>query len=145
MLEQNWLPIHPLAPQSEFLEQVIVPVLHLLFEQADTLIIASPVYFGALSDKTMIIINRFQRYFSQRFDLKDPNIPFFKNLILITTQGSKKKSVLSGPNEIFRILQILFRPMYTYQISNTNSDMVHPLDNKKTVKQIDNLKKKITN
>lgn len=118
--------------------------LHPLFEQADTLIITSPVYFGALSDRIMVIINRFQRYFSQKFDLKDLNVPSFKNTILITSQGSKKKSMFKGPNETFRIINFLFKPQYSFIINTTNSDIVHPLKNKKTIKQINSLKKKIT-
>lgn len=110
-----------------------------LLEEADTLIISSPIYFGAFTDNTMKLINRFQRYYGQKFGLKDSNIPSLKNLITITSQGSKKRMMFSGVNLTTQILVSLFKPHYTKSIHATNSDNELPLKFKK----ITNLCKKV--
>jgi len=96
--------------------------IHELLEQATTLIIASPIYFGGLSDQTMKIINRFQRYYSQKWVLKDLNIPQFDNLILVSTQGSDKLRMFNGAIETMNILDKLFTPKYTNNIMIPESD-----------------------
>lgn len=114
-----------------------------LIYHCSTLIIASPVYFGGLSDQIMKIINRFQQYFSQKIMMKDKNYPRPKNLILITTQGSKKRSMNRGPRQTFAILKSLFNPQNSSYILITNSDHVHILNQKKVIKKIANVKRKI--
>jgi len=121
-------------------------IVHNLLMEADSLIISSPIYFGALSDQTMKIINRFQRYFSQKFDLDDSSIPSFNNLILVTSQGSVKKNMTLGAKETLRILSYLFNPKYVGTILSANADITLPIKNRETFKQIVNVKKKmITN
>lgn len=90
--------------------------------KADTLIISSPIYFGGLSDKTMAIINRFQRFYSQKFELKDANIPRFKNIILVASQGSDKTRMFNGAKETLNILNKLFEPDQIFEIYAPSSD-----------------------
>lgn len=90
--------------------------------KANTLIISSPIYFGGLSDKTMAIINRFQRFYSQKFELKDRNIPTFKNIVLVATQGSDKTRMFNGAKETLNILDKLFEPNQIFEIYAPSSD-----------------------
>jgi len=116
-----------------------------LIYHASTLIIASPVYFGGLSDQSMKIINRFQQYFGQKFMIKDKNYPRPRNLIFITTQGSKKRAMNKGPKQTFNILSSLFSPQKSIQIYIADSDRTHPLQQKNTAKKIAKIKRKIIN
>ena len=116
-----------------------------LLEETNTLIISSPVYFGALSDKTLAVINRFQRYFGQKFDLKDNNIPKIDNVIFVNTAGSKKKRMFRGLKETSKILSFLFNSKYNKNLFIGNSDHVSPLSTKKAIKQINDIKKRLIN
>lgn len=113
-----------------------------LLNEADTLIISSPVYFGSLSDQAMKLINRFQRYYGQKFVLKDNNIPTFKNLILVSTQGSEKLRMFNGPLETMNILERLFKPIYSDNILIPVSDSI-PLLSIKNFELVDNIKKRM--
>ncbi len=109
--------------------------------KTDTLIISSPIYFGSLSDKLMKVINRFQRYYSQRFDLKDPNVPNIQNLILITTQGSFKKKMFKGAALTYDILMALFNTQNNFKIQAIKSDEIKPLEFKKIRSKIKKVQK----
>ena len=110
--------------------------------QADTLILSSPIYFGGLSDKLMAIINRFQRFYSQKFTLKEGSIPKFKNIILIATQGSDKTRMFNGAKETLNILDKLFEPDYCDMILIDSSDQ-KPLLSKEDILLINQIKKKM--
>lgn len=111
--------------------------------KADTLIIASPIYFGALSDKLMTIINRFQRFYSQKYTLKTSLIPSFTNIILIATQGSDKTRMFAGAKETLHILDKLFKPRYCDSILVANSDQDTYITNE-VINQISKIKEKAT-
>lgn len=116
--------------------------IYTLLKSADTLIIASPIYFGGLSDKIMKVINRFQRYYSQKFVLKNMNIPQFKNLILVSTQGSDKVRMFNGAKETMNILTKLFEPTYSAEILIPESDST-PLLNEDYLNTISIVQKKM--
>lgn len=90
--------------------------------KANTLIISSPIYFGGLSDKIMSIINRFQRFYSQKFTLKEGSIPTFKNIILVVSQGSDKNRMFNGAKETINILDKLFEPENVFELYIPSSD-----------------------
>ncbi len=110
--------------------------------EADTLILSAPIYFGGLSDKIMSIINRFQRFYSQKYILKEGSIPHFKNLILISTQSSDKTRMFNGAKETLNILDILFKPTYLGQILIPSSDQT-PLLSEEDIQNINVIKKKM--
>jgi multimeric flavodoxin WrbA len=110
--------------------------------KADTLIISSPIYFGALSDKLMTIINRFQRFYSQKWTLKEGQIPSFKTIILVATQGSDKERMFNGAKETLNILDKLFEPQYINYILIPSSD-TSPLLNDQHLLKIEEIKKHI--
>ncbi len=112
-----------------------------LLKQTDTLIISSPIYFGALSDKLLTIINRFQRYYGQKFDLKEGNIPQIKNIITITSQGSTKNSMFKGTRLTHNILIKLFQPDYNKILQAKNCDIESPLNNKRITSIINKISK----
>ena len=89
---------------------------------ADTLIISSPIYFGGLSDQCMKIINRFQRFFSEKWVIKTNNTPIIKNLILISTAGSKDMAMFNGPLVTIDILSKLFQSKYVNHILVPNAE-----------------------
>jgi len=116
--------------------------IYTLLKEANTLVISSPIYFGALSDKTMKLINRFQRYYGQKWVLNDSNIPTFKNLILVSTQGSVKTRMFNGAKETMNILQKLFTPESYIEVLIPDSEQL-PLMTKIDVDNIANKKKMI--
>ena len=107
-----------------------------LLKKTDTLVISSPIYFGCLSDVTMKAINRFQRYFNQKFSLKDHNLPPVKNLVLVSTQGGEDKRMFRGAKETMRILSILFKPNKYVEILVPDTEKKDPLTLRKTHSQI---------
>ncbi len=109
-----------------------------LLEKSTTLVISSPIYFGCLSDVTMKAINRFQRYYNQKFSLKDNDLPSVENLVLVATQGGSDKRMFSGAKETMRIMSILFEPKKYLEILVPNADRVDPLTLRKTHSQIKN-------
>jgi len=114
-----------------------------LLYNADSLVISSPVYFGSMTDKTMKIINRFQRFFEQKFYLKDSNIPEFNNLMVISTQGGVNQDMFNGIQETFNILKLLFKPEYSTIITAAATDDIHPLDQPKVLSKIEEIQKKM--
>ena len=114
-----------------------------LLYKAHSLVISSPVYFGAMSDQTMKVINRFQRFFEQKFSLKDSNIPRFNNLIIVSTQGGINTAMFDGVKQTYKILNLLFNPDYSEIITIPSTDLEHPLDNVKVKKHIQKIQKKM--
>jgi len=112
-------------------------------KQTDTLIVSSPIYFGAFSDALMKVINRFQRYYAQRFVHKEKlNLPI-KRLIVVTTAGSKEEKMFKGAHLTYEILVNLFQPSDHYFITASDTDHVSPINNKEVLKQIEEVKKKM--
>lgn len=114
-----------------------------LLYKAKSLIISSPIYFGGLTDKTMKIINRFQRFFEQKYFLKNTNIPRFNNLILISTQGGINTDMFNGAKQTFKILELLFNTDYSSILTIPETDELNPLLQAKVIKQIEKLQKKM--
>jgi len=92
-----------------------------LLDSVDTLVIASPIYFGSLSDTLMRIINRFQPYFEKKFTHKLP-VPTIKNIYLISTCASQSTSMFNGPKVTLTILKDLFNATNTDTLTLTNTD-----------------------
>jgi multimeric flavodoxin WrbA len=92
-------------------------------DDIDTLVIASPIYFGSLSDKIMSIINRFQPYFEKKFT-HNISVPKIKNIYLISTCASKSTSMFNGPNISLKILSDLFNATNTHTLTFTNTDNI---------------------
>ncbi|MFK5883822.1 MAG: flavodoxin family protein [Candidatus Izemoplasma sp.] len=114
--------------------------IHELLMKASTLIVSSPIYFGALSDKVLTIINRFQRYYGQKFDIRDSNIPRLKNLIFVNTAGSKKSRMFNGVKETQWILSKLFQPENSLYIHVGETDKNVPLTRKKVINKINKIR-----
>ena len=114
-----------------------------LMYTAQSLVISTPVYFGAMSDQTMKIINRFQRFFEQKFTLKDKNIPRFNNMIVVSTQGGLNTEMFNGVKQTYKILELLFNPDYSAIITIPSTDDFPPLEQQKAIKQINKIQKKM--
>lgn len=114
-----------------------------LLYKADTLIISSPVYFGGMTDKVMKIINRFQRFFEQKYSMKNNDIPKFHNLIVVSTQGGADINMFNGIYETFKILNLLFTPDYSDIVTAPSTDMIHPLEQENVLAKIKEIQKKM--
>lgn len=90
-------------------------------EHIDTLVVASPIYFGSLTDQVMTIINRFQPYFEKKFTHNIP-VPTIKNIYLISTCASKSHTMFDGPKTTLKILKDLFSATNTHILTLTNTD-----------------------
>ena len=106
-------------------------------KKIDTLIISSPIYFGSLSDKTMQIINRFQTFFSKKYQRHEV-VPVIKNLIIVSTQGSYRKEFFNGPLQTMFILSKVFSSTYTEHLLIPSADQSVKLDElqKEIIKKI---------
>lgn len=118
-------------------------IIYKLLYEANTLVISAPVYFGGLTDKVMTIINRFQRFFEQKYSLKDSNIPRFNNFFVVSTQGGVNPDMFNGVHQTFQILKLLFNPDYSSIVTVTSTDDFHPLDQLKVMKKIQKIQKKM--
>jgi multimeric flavodoxin WrbA len=118
-------------------------IIYKLLYKANTLVISSPVYFGGMTDQTMKIINRFQRFFEQKYSLKDSNIPRLNNLFVVSTQGGINPDMFNGVFQTFKILELLFNPDYSAIVTVPSTDDFHPLDQTKVLKKIQKIKKKM--
>ncbi len=113
----------------------MIDIIDLLYK-TDTLIVSSPIYFGAFTDKLLTIINRFQRFYGQKFTLKDSSTPKIKTLITITTQGSEKKFMNNGALVTHQILSKLFDVEKDFVVQATNCDISDPLIDNEVIEQI---------
>lgn len=76
-------------------------------EAHDTLIIASPIHFAALSSPTLKVIGRFQELFNRKTALKRP-IPSLKAVHIVATAGADDATMFEGLKRLHRILKSLF-------------------------------------
>lgn len=111
-------------------------------EQTDTLILSSPIYFGALSNELMQVINRFQRYYAQKYVHKKPLNIKLKQLILVTSAGSKSTQMFNGAKLTYDILVSLFNPDTHHIVKASNTDHIDPINNDEAIKQIEQIKKR---
>lgn len=114
-----------------------------LLDVIDTLIISSPIYFGSLSDKCMSVINRFQRYYGQKYDLKDISYPTIKNVITVTTQGSENTDMTAGAALTHQIICKLFEPVDNSYLYSLDSDNAESITNPLLIKKIKDIRKSI--
>jgi len=111
-------------------------------EHTDTLILSSPIYFGALSNELMQVINRFQRYYAEKFVHKKTLDIHLKQLILVTSAGSKNQAMFDGAKRTHDILVSLFNPEHHHFIKAANTDQIAPINNDEAIKQIEQIKKR---
>jgi len=88
---------------------------------ADTLIIASPIYFGALSDQLLKVINRFQQFFSAKFNLNAP-YPTVDKLYFVNTCGADNETMFDGARLTMNILASLTNAKTHKQFTLKNTD-----------------------
>lgn len=105
------------------------------------LVIVSPVYFGALSDQLLRILNRFQFLFEAKYTHQAPVIKIPK-LTLIASAASKEDWMFDGVKLSFKLLISLFDSTEVHTLCLGNTDALK--DILKTYKtEIDNLKKSV--
>ncbi|MFP4286408.1 MAG: flavodoxin family protein [Candidatus Izemoplasmataceae bacterium] len=94
---------------------------------ANTLILTTPIYFGAMTDQLLKIINRFQSLFERKFTHNTHDIAI-DNLIVISTCASDDTSMFDGLKLTIRILEKLFSVKNTFTLLLGNTDQVNPLN-----------------
>ncbi len=92
-------------------------------KKADTLVLATPVYFGAMTDMMMRIINRFQQLFEAKFTHKKP-FTTIKKLIVISTAASEDPSMFDGVRLTTRLLEELFSVERVHTLLLGHTDMI---------------------
>ncbi len=92
-------------------------------KKADTLIIATPVYFGAMTDALLRIINRFQQLFEAKFTHQKP-FTTIQRLILISTTASHDPTMFDGVKLTTRLLEELFDVERTHTLTLGGTDTI---------------------
>ncbi|QVK17291.1 flavodoxin family protein [Mycoplasmatota bacterium] len=110
-----------------------------LLERADTLIIASPLYFATLTGELVNLISRFQTFFAGKYIRKDEN-PQIKKGLFIVTAGGYWESMFVGVKETFKIIKLLFNFEETKELFIPNCDKHKPLEDDFVINQIKILK-----
>jgi len=102
-------------------------------KQANTLVIASPIYFGALTDQLLKVINRFQQFFSAKFTLDAP-YPEVQSLFFVNTCGADNNTMFDGAKLTMNILASLLNAEHKFQFTMQNTDHLSKNDEKKIIK-----------
>jgi multimeric flavodoxin WrbA len=92
----------------------------------DTLILTTPIYFGAMSDQLLKVINRFQQLFERKYTHKRDDIKL-KKLIVISTCASNDITMFDGLKLTVRILNQLFSVEKTDLLLLNNTDNEDPM------------------
>lgn len=74
-------------------------------EAIDTLIIASPVYFGGLTDRLMRIVNRLQQLYERKFTHDRPLS--ISTVHMVLTCGANKSWMFDGPRVTHHIVKTM--------------------------------------
>ncbi len=90
-------------------------------QNEDTLVLVSPIYFGALTDTLLRALNRFQQVFAAKFThkIKTPNV---KNLYLVATCGADNSVMFEGVDITMTILKQLLNAENMHAFTLTNTD-----------------------
>jgi len=91
-------------------------------DEADTLIIVSPVHFGSLSSEVVRLLSRLQTLYNGKHTRGDV-APKLDKLIFITTAGADNDAMFEGAHLTYKILTHLFNPSeHTFtSLKNTDS------------------------
>ncbi len=92
-----------------------------LLSKCDKLVIASPLYFGALSSELLGIITRFQTYFSQKY-YRELDLFTIDESLLIITAGGSYPDMFDGPRATMRLLNALFGVKKTEEVLIKSTD-----------------------
>lgn len=95
-------------------------------KNTDTFILTTPIYFGAMSDQLLKIINRFQQLFERKYTHKVHEFTL-KNLIVVSTCASTDDAMFDGLKLTTNILKELFNVTHVHTLLLSNTDHEDPL------------------
>ncbi|MFU8786015.1 MAG: flavodoxin family protein [Candidatus Izemoplasmataceae bacterium] len=123
---------------KDAMESVIEKIKH-----SDTLILVSPVYFGAMTDQLLKIINRFQQLFEAKYTHKSTPIKL-KNLYVISTCAAPHDTMFEGIKLTTSILKELFSVENVSIFTANNTDHITNIlsENKSSIEQFSQQVKK---
>ena len=93
---------HPRCKHTDDMDSI-----YRMISEATTLIIVTPVYFGAFTDRLLRIINRLQMAFERKHTHQKP-LAKLTHLHIVSTAGVNKEGMFDGVKLTGRILATLF-------------------------------------
>lgn len=72
-------------------------------DEADGIIIASPIFFGSVTAQLKTMIDRFQCYWVKKYVLKEPPSPKKKKGVFLCISGSDRKEFFENAKKIVKI------------------------------------------
>lgn len=108
-------------------------------ERADTLIIASPLYFATLSGELVKLLTRFQTYYANKYVRKREN-PQIKKGLLLVTAGGYWPSMFVGVKETFNVLKLVFHMEEVKELLMPNCDDRSPLESDEYKNNLEGIK-----
>jgi len=92
-----------------------------LIKKTDKLVIASPLYFGALTPKLLNIISRLQTFYANKYYRSQKN-PVIHETLLIVTAGGDYENMFDGVIQTYKLINDLFECKKTDMILVKNTD-----------------------
>lgn len=90
-------------------------------QSCEHLVIASPLYFGALSSELLRVITRFQTFFSQKYHRELPLFTIPKTTLIVTA-GGDYPNMFEGVRATMKVLNMLFSVEEYNEILINNTD-----------------------
>jgi len=110
--------------------------------KADTLVLASPVYFGAMSDRILKVINRFQRLFEAKFTHHHA-IPRVGTFVWISTCAAQETSMFDGVKITAEMVGKLFNADHIIPLTIGGTDAMTDAAATYHEKTIDSIRKQL--
>lgn len=85
-------------------------------EDADVIILASPIFFGSLSSQTKMMIDRFQCAWRAKYILKKEVFPRKKKGIFVSVEASDRKDFFDNARSIVRNFFAVINAKYTGEL-----------------------------
>ncbi|MDA7857995.1 flavodoxin family protein [bacterium] len=97
-------------------------LLYKKIDQADAIILASPIFFGSLSAQTKMMIDRFQCFWRAKYIIKKDMGDKRKNGAFISVEGSKRKDFFDNAKSIVKNLFATINVDYKEELFSSGID-----------------------
>ncbi len=95
-------------------------------QDCEHLVMVSPIYFGALSDQLLKLINRFQMLFETKFTHQKA-IMSIPRITLVCTCGANDETMFVGAQRTLDILKTLFQAREVTMLGLKNTDTIEDI------------------